>query len=276
MSGAPHCIALGSHWDRMDHVAAATRMRAIADVVLSCVEPKAVEWDPSAKRSSTGSLPPAKSAVLWRRSILHRAGPTAVVANLVATSCGHRSHVEFEMRGHPTVKDMTARIHLPMRMDAAVDCASVADVAASVLERSIDRRSERVEAYRRLSGTSKALGIVCRDRWMREGENLFQTIEVLSATPWSRADALLHRNSEKVVMLLAGGRDVVAAHLPEAMSVDWTDETITGTGERRTVLAMQPYSTLSIVSSHSDCDAMERLRANSLIPLREDQICRLA
>jgi hypothetical protein len=276
MSAVGSCVALGSHWDRMDHVAAATRMRAIADVVNSCTDPKAIEHDPNQKRSS-GTLPPMRSSVLWRRSILHQNGTRAsVVANIVATSCGHRSRIEFEMRGHPDIKDMAAHIHLPITMHADVDCAAVAEVAAAVLERSIDRKQERVDAYRSLSETADALSIVCRDRWAVEGRSLFQTVETFCATPWSRADALLHRDSEKSVMLFAGGRDVVASRLPTAMTADWVDDTIQGTGERRILLTLRPYSTLSIVSGHAQPDAMAALRANALLPLAENQLCRLA
>lgn len=277
MSGISDCVALGPHWDRSDHLAAATRMRAIADVVRSCPEPKAVEHDPGAKRSSGGQLAPPKSTVLWRRSILHQNGTRAsVVANVVATSCGHRSRIEFELRGHPDVKDMAAHVHLPIGMNDDVDCVMVADVAACVLERSIDARAERVEAYRRLSTTAEALGIVCRDRWLTGDKSLFQTIETLSSTPWRSADALLHQGPDKLVMLRNGGREIVARQLPMAMTVDWTDETQKGTGQRTVLLTMKPYSALSIVSGHGDPDAMTVLRANALLPLAEDQLCRLA
>ena len=277
MNSIYSCVALGSHWDRADHVAAATRMRAIAEVVGACPAPVAVKYDPSSGVHRTHPGQPSSSCVLWRRSLLHRSGDRAtVVANVVATSCGLRSHVEFELRGHGSVKDMTAHVHLPIGMDSDIDCASVAGIAADVLERSIDDRTGRATAYRRLSDTSSALVTICRERWSSAGASLFQTVETFCATPWQRADALLHKGSDRCVMLRNGGRGVVAATLPEAMVADWKDETQQGTGQRTVLLTLRPYSALSIVSASSAPDAMTKLRANALLPLAEDQLCRLA
>lgn len=259
----------GSHWDLGDAQAAYSRVRAVSEIALNQGAPCPVD---EAIFQLIVSNSFDKDRLETSRHSDHPSGPYLLVTRAYSKK-SDRHAIAYRLCNHRLVKDFTLLFRYDLDRDPNPDLGAIADFASGMLgQYLVDFKGQgrccRNETIKSINEASSAFSRIIHQRWSSQHKLKMMMANLTCPTPWARASATIKNGSESVSLLHSHGEKILSDALPQAYTVDWTDEVQKGTGIRTSLMTIAPFERLTIVKADNEQNPVSDLRAHALLPFQ--------